>query len=199
MSSIPESSRRFKFLDIACQGRFVIRIDSAQGVTMPDLPNLSPHIETAKSRLTVSLPLWVWVTLALCLILAFGLFGHHSTQSAPNYDNLVWMATDNGTDVNWKEANAYCTVRSSEGKSFRLPNRSELQSAWDEKHASFVKNIVISREAAHLWTSTRTAKDGSPGGDYVATLFHQPIEGYGLDVSYDPVESREYHRVLCVR
>ena len=68
-----------------------------------------------------------------------------SQDSAKTYKDdatgLLWAAKDNGSDVNWNQANNYCRNLSLEGqRDWRLPTTKELKTVYDKKEKKLFKS-----------------------------------------------------------
>jgi hypothetical protein len=53
---------------------------------------------------------------------------------------LLWAVKDNGSDVNWNQANNYCRNLGTEGhRDWRLPTLKELQTVYDKKQSKMFR------------------------------------------------------------
>jgi hypothetical protein len=80
---------------------------------------------------------------------------------------LQWMQTDNGDDIDWNEAGAFCD-RMHNG--WRLPSLPELKSIYDEREGGVACGRANCKVAAqfHLtgtwfWSATQVGKDATDG------------------------------------
>ncbi len=86
--------------------------------------------------------------------------------------NLMWAAKDNGSDISWKDAKAYCENFNAGGyKDWRMPTQEELSSLYDASKTrqapcigSFTIHIAtdtIESTCFATWTSETRASDAS--------------------------------------
>jgi hypothetical protein len=105
---------------------------------------------------------------------------------------LTWTKEDNGSDVDWNQANAYCTnLRLGEYSDWRLPTIDELQGIYDANvinvGSGHVKgNLKLS---SYIWSSTQTNAEKSAWG---FTFF----KGHRLPFR---LNNSAYDHALCVR
>ena len=101
---------------------------------------------------------------------------------------LTWTNRDNGSDVYWNQAIAYCTNLRLDGYSdWRLPTIEELESIYDPNAGYHVKgNLHMS---GWPWSGTKTA---DPGEAYLLQFDNGERESTGL-------RDRYTRRALCVR
>lgn len=102
---------------------------------------------------------------------------------------LNWTSEDNGSDVNWNQANAYCSnLRLGGYSDWRLPTIDELQGIYDERSSIHVKgNLILSTN--WQWSSSQASASG--GAWYFA--FNVGKRGSS------PFRDGGYLRALCVR
>ena len=71
-------------------------------------------------------------------------------------NGLMWAAKDNGEDISWNKADAYCKNFTLAGhQDWRLPTLSELKSLHEAKVASYhaEEERVIKLTSNYLWSS----------------------------------------------
>jgi hypothetical protein len=113
---------------------------------------------------------------------------------------LMWMTEDNGANVSWNQANAYCSnLRLGGYSDWRLPTIDELQGIYDpsinapgqwhgEAETWHVKgNLKLS---GWLWSSSQGSAPG--------TEWYFIFAGGGRRFSY-PLDFSANRRALCVR
>ena len=108
---------------------------------------------------------------------------------------VVWSAADNGTDINWTNAIAYCEAKGSE---WRLPSVAELQSLYDETGA-FARTMQygtikpatsrIGFSGYWYWSAEANGSSGAWGVFLGAGIRYSCLQS-GVDCST---------RALCVR
>jgi hypothetical protein len=128
----------------------------------------------------------------------------HPTWTDPA-TGLMWTKKDNGSDVEWNQAFAYCSNSQLAGyKDWRLPTIEELQGIDDPSVSSQVVFYNDTEWNVHVkgnlkitgwqWSSSQGDAPGKPW--QVAWHFHfgndKPGNGFPLQFSYDM-------RALCVR
>jgi hypothetical protein len=111
---------------------------------------------------------------------------------------LLWTQHDNGADVTWDGARAYCQGLSVAGGGWRLPTSQELQDIYDpirlnEPTPCGDAYCYKSRLALTSWWFW-TAERGDSGLGWIF-IFR---ESYGVPYSY-PVGASAGSRALCVR
>ncbi len=103
---------------------------------------------------------------------------------------VIWAAQDNGSDLDWNQANAWC---GSLGGGWQLPSVAQLQSLYDDSKP-WVDNVgkpatdLIRLSRSAFWSAER---DGSTEAWYVSLRQGQQRS---TDLSYSTNE-----RALCVR
>ena len=120
------------------------------------------------------------VTVVAILSIVFITFAHAAAKEIGKdgrfiaYDNgtvldtktkLIWAAKDNGTDINWVDAKAYCESYKAGGYAdWRIPTKEELAGLFDksksyesEKGGTVYLTKLIHLTARLTWTSTEAA------------------------------------------
>jgi hypothetical protein len=71
--------------------------------------------------------------------------------------NLIWAATDNGSDIDWANAKSYCeNYRGGGYTDWRMPTQDELQGLYDRSilgNNDYHLTTMITLTACCLWTS----------------------------------------------
>ncbi len=115
-----------------------------------------------------------------------------------NAQNLIWAASDNGSDINWTKAGAYCA---SKGAGWTLPTVAALQSLYD-KSGKYLQSFTYS-------AGTYTIKPATPlislsGGTFWSNEQNGASEAWyvylgGGDRYARAIGYAYYIQVLCVR
>lgn len=118
---------------------------------------------------------------------------------------LMWARKDNGSDVNWPQATAYCSKLTLGGYTdWRLPTADELQGIYDPSvsvQTNYDAGLYHVHVKGHLqltgwaWSSTKVDVPGSPRQEVSTFAFNeqQPRNS-------QPFEQFSYSmRALCVR
>ncbi|MGA2834176.1 MAG: DUF1566 domain-containing protein [Terracidiphilus sp.] len=136
---------------------------------------------------------------ALFFVLCMAVLQSHTQNQTPANDpppvgwadpatGLAWTTEDNGSDVNWNQAIAYCAnLRLGGYTDWRLPTIEELQGIYDvnasEKHVKGNLNL----SSKYFWSST-------PASSKAWFFFFSNGRRYTFRIS----DSKE-DRALCVR
>jgi hypothetical protein len=113
--------------------------------------------------------------------------------------DLMWAVRDNGSDVNWSEAKAYCEAcRVGGARDWRLPTIEELEGLYDKKNSYEARDYdaMYPVHIAKPFVLTSPWQWSSwLGVSSSAFVFYFGLGGRG---SHD-LSDRDYYRVLCVR
>jgi hypothetical protein len=105
---------------------------------------------------------------------------------------IIWAARDNGSDVNWSQAQAYCAKL---GPGWMLPSVAQLRSIYDASGA-FAKNLEFQQ------INPATDRIGLTGVWYWSAAPASSTEAWyvnlGDGVQYS-IDASIYLRALCVR
>ena len=99
--------------------------------------------------------------MALVVILYAGLQVAISQDSAGTWKDdasgLTWTVKDNGTDVSWDQANAYCENLQLAGQAdWRLPTLDELKTLYDRSlKKQYKAKEPIGLDSANVWSGTK--------------------------------------------
>jgi len=123
--------------------------------------------------------------------------GHTWTQPGTG---LTWMRKDNGADVTWHKAQAFCahycaSMATGGGSPWKLPTRDELKGIYDPKRTiscgDTACHVVAPVSLSNKWIWTR-----SPDGPERFFILNFATGSFG---SNTPTDTSDPHRVLCVR
>jgi hypothetical protein len=114
---------------------------------------------------------------------------------------LMWTKNDNGSGVNWNQANAYCTnLRLDAYSDWRLPTIDELEGIYDTSvnipvvwpnGASAVFHV---KGNLGLSGNTWSSSQGNAAGEFWDFSFRNRMR-----LSYHPYYGSNGHSALCVR
>jgi hypothetical protein len=97
------------------------------------------------------------MSLILMILLFVGLQLALSGDSAKtwkdNSSGLIWSVKDNGSDMNWSQANNYCRNLALEGnRDWRLPTMKELETIYDKNSSKeFKAKNPIELTSENMW------------------------------------------------
>ena len=115
---------------------------------------------------------------------------------------LIWAAQDNGTDINWDSAKAYCENFSAGGYGdWRLPTIEELRSLYDPSQSRIAGcdsnpenwriHIVPAVDLSCYWVWSSETPDASSARYFLfdSGLNHPALRSYSFDGRVLPVRS----------
>lgn len=107
---------------------------------------------------------------------------------------VIWSARDNGRDVSWQQAQAYCAGL---GAGWSLPSVAQLQSLYDSAGA-------FARQVSSLTIKPATEKVGVTGWRYWSAELNGSAEAWNVGLGYGSrdlyhVSASNLMRALCVR
>lgn len=107
--------------------------------------------------------------------------------------NLLWAAQDNGSDIDWPDAKAYCENYNGGGYTdWRMPTQQELNGLYDRLIVGkngYRLTTLITLTGAFPWASEVRGSEGA----YVSFFYDRDIW------CWDPLSRKKRHRALPVR
>jgi outer membrane protein OmpA-like peptidoglycan-associated protein len=107
--------------------------------------------------------------------------------------NLLWAAQDNGSDIDWPDAKAYCENYNGGGyKDWRMPTQQELNGLYDRLivgNNGYRLTKLITLTGAFPWASEVRGSEAA----YVSFFYDRDLW------CWDPLSRKNRHRTLPVR
>ena len=112
---------------------------------------------------------------------------------------LQWTQTDNGKDIEWKDAGPYCESLTLAGGHWRLPSVDELAAIYDENAtpsqcgvAQCKTSTLFQMNNFIFWSGTPGEPDNGPSRVWIVTLnFGKRLQA--------PIGDLSHGRALCVQ
>jgi len=135
------------------------------------------------------------ILVLVCMVLFLGSFvsAEYSTAADRFVNNndgtvtdtqagLMWADHDNGSDINWTNANIYCNGYSGGGKSgWRLPTVDELRQVYNSAYGSVIKKTSVA-----VWASET---NGSEAALFYYTNYYWYPQSFSPGARVLPVRS----------
>lgn len=113
---------------------------------------------------------------------------HNNGMVMDTKTGLMWAANDNGKDINWDDAKAFCaSYRGGGFMDWRMPTPAELAEIYDRSKIGLHVTMLIGLTNCYVWTSARRGSDAA----------YFDFDFSGLYWTYDTISSD--FRTLPVR